>query len=458
MMLAAIWTALICAMPAVRASRTLTALKIRQQLLNATRRSFLSLRQPSGMSSEFFTHDSEKMYEMNGPDGPGGLAHDTGTRYSGRFATGGGSKKPDCHPKCVWQCGGGCDEVCTPVCAPPKCETSCGPLENAACYQHCPPPKCAVVCPPNCNSESPGAGYDQPNDANKECPDCKTICAPPECHTVCSNNCESRCAEPQCTWNCKPSPQCVQPKCKLDCGHPKVCSLDKTNDYHDIHAEAFSENWLPGHEVMATGLANLDPTAIEAPAGTPPPGTVVPYHIKGADAFGRSAPKAPTEPFGPGPVKGAWLPGQEPERAPPGAWTSAIWFPGAMPPKGAWAPGGAGQMDGAAQPKNISEFKPCCEIGSADYSVQDPQSNGPKINPGAGGKPPEMRGLPATESQVANVAAGPNVLNTNGTLLPNGTLPDNVQAGNVTSTPPSPPPPSPPPITTPPPFLSSVTR
>eukprot|EP00746_Dinoflagellata_sp_MGD_P134433 gnl/MRDRNA2_/MRDRNA2_68278_c0_seq1.p1 gnl/MRDRNA2_/MRDRNA2_68278_c0~~gnl/MRDRNA2_/MRDRNA2_68278_c0_seq1.p1 ORF type:complete len:228 (+),score=19.02 gnl/MRDRNA2_/MRDRNA2_68278_c0_seq1:100-783(+) len=145
------------------------------------------------ISSDFFTHDSEKMAELN--------------PYPNTLPKG-------CHPKCMWSCGQtSCDQVCSPVCAPPKCETKCGTIDIGTCDRTCDPPKCVVVCPTvQCEHEA--------------CPKCKTVCAPPVCHTDCAENCESVCADPQCHWTCKPSPSCLQPKCALDCTNEKVCNLN----------------------------------------------------------------------------------------------------------------------------------------------------------------------------------------------------------------------------------------
>lgn len=238
-MLAAIWTAFAYVTPAVQATRALTGLKNRHvQMLrspdvllqhNSTRKSLLHQTDPGGFSSDFFTHDAEKMDEL--------------PQYSGTKS---------CHPKCTWQCGGGCDQVCTPVCAPPKCETSCGALQVSMCQQRCDPPKCAVVCPTQqCEHD--------------DCPKCKTVCGPPNCHTNCANNCESRCADPQCSWNCKPSAQCAQPHCTLNCNNPKVCNMDgDTNARPNVPI-------LPDKRVMAQGLANLDPVSLQ-PGATVPTG------------------------------------------------------------------------------------------------------------------------------------------------------------------------------------------
>lgn len=252
-MLAAIWTAFAYVTPAVQATRALTGLKNRHvQMLrspdvllqhNSTRKSLLHQTDPGGFSSDFFTHDAEKMDEL--------------PQYSGTKS---------CHPKCTWQCGGGCDQVCTPVCAPPKCETSCGALQVSMCQQRCDPPKCAVVCPTQqCEHD--------------DCPKCKTVCGPPNCHTNCANNCESRCADPQCSWNCKPSPDCAQPQCKLSCNGPKVCNMNAdTNARPNVPI-------TPDKRIMSQGLANLDPTSLQ-PGATPPTGAMPPV---GAGQMGGAA-------------------------------------------------------------------------------------------------------------------------------------------------------------------------
>jgi len=260
MMSAAIWIAIACVVPAVQATRSLSHAARRSPLTKAvlsqhlriisvvnstsstqsahqasllTRKSLLH--QPiggSGFASDFFTHDSEKIREL--------------PKY--------GAKATTCHPKCFWKCGGDCDQVCTPNCAPPRCETSCGPLEVGMCQQRCEEPKCAVVCPGQCET--------------RECPKCKTVCAPPVCHTHCNDECESRCADPQCDWNCKPDPKCVQPECKLDCNNPKECGYASTLTTKVPIA--------PDRRIMAAGLANLDPKSL--PLGAAPPlGSHPPY-------------------------------------------------------------------------------------------------------------------------------------------------------------------------------------
>jgi len=262
MMLAAIWIAISCVVPAVQATRSLghaarrsppTKVFLQQ---NATRKSFLH--QPQGLASDFFTHDPEKMDELPQYTGP----------------------PTSCHPKCLWKCGGGCDQVCTPECAPPKCETSCGALEISMCHQKCEPPKCAVVCPAQCETV--------------ECPKCKTVCAPPVCHTNCADNCESRCADPQCSWKCKPSPECPKPACKLDCNNPKVCGLG-------IHNIRPNPPIAPDTRVMSSSLANLDPKSL--PLGAAPPlGAHPPV---GAGPMDGAKPMAPS----PAPGVGADEPG-----------------------------------------------------------------------------------------------------------------------------------------------------
>jgi hypothetical protein len=245
-MLAATCAALICVMPVVQATRS--QLRVRSSPMtnavllqhNATRKFLLHQPVEGGLPSDFFTHDAEKMDEL--PD------------YG---------KPKGCHPKCTWNCGGGCDQVCNPVCAPPKCETSCGALSLSMCHQRCGPPRCAVVCPPQCEHD--------------ECPKCKTICGPPDCQTICNPNCESRCADPQCSWNCKPSDQCAAPQCKLDCTGPKVCNMNAdTNARPNVPIQ-------PDKRVMSRGLGNLDPTSLQ-PGATPPSGAVAPGAIAEANS------------------------------------------------------------------------------------------------------------------------------------------------------------------------------
>jgi len=155
-----------------------------------------------------------------------------------------------CHPKCMWSCGNAdCDEVCEPVCAPPRCETACPPINLATCSQKCEPPKCAIVCPSmHCE--------------HGDCPKCMTICNPAKCTTSCSDEqCESKCAEPQCTWKCNPA-KCEQPKCSLKCGGAHMCGLDG-----DLNARPAA--FRPGMTVVSKGLAGYDPTALTAQPHTP---------------------------------------------------------------------------------------------------------------------------------------------------------------------------------------------
>lgn len=176
---------------------------------------------PEGvLPSDFFTHDAEKMAELN----PVPKQAPVG-----------------CHPKCTWTCGKTeCDQVCSPVCAPPKCETKCGMLDIGTCDRSCEPPKCAVVCPTvQCEHEA--------------CPKCKTVCAPPNCTTNCAENCDSTCADPQCHWTCKPTPSCQQPKCALDCSNEKVCNINA-----DVNARPTIPR-MNGGKVLSRSLAYILP-------------------------------------------------------------------------------------------------------------------------------------------------------------------------------------------------------
>jgi len=194
-----------------------------QDKSNSTQRALLHQVPDGGpegiLPSDFFTHDAEKMAELND--------------YKKEVPRG-------CHPKCMWSCGGAqCDETCSPVCAPPKCETKCGTLDIKTCERSCDPPKCAVVCPTvQCE--------------HAECPKCKTVCAPPVCSTDCAENCESVCADPVCSWNCKPSASCAQPTCALDCNAAKVCNLNA-----DVNARPSPP--LKNGQVVSQSLAYILP-------------------------------------------------------------------------------------------------------------------------------------------------------------------------------------------------------
>jgi len=173
------------------------------------------------LPSDFFTHDAEKMDELN--------------PFPNTLPKG-------CHPKCMWSCGKTeCDQVCTPVCAPPKCVTKCGALDIGSCNQMCDPPKCVVVCPTvQCE--------------HAECPKCKTVCAPPVCHTDCAENCDSQCADPTCSWTCKPSAECVKPQCALDCTNEKVCNLNA-----DVNARPSPPLLGDGSQIVSQSLAYILP-------------------------------------------------------------------------------------------------------------------------------------------------------------------------------------------------------
>lgn len=163
------------------------------------------------------------------------------------------AKKPNCGPKCWWQCVGeaSCQEECEPVCAPPVCQTSCRPINSKTCKQTCSEPQCAVICP---QKECGG---------NEECGKCKTVCGEPECKVTCDQDCVSTCADPLCDWKCKPSiNNCPKPKCDLKCGPPPGCpggpSLDpKKTPVAELPA-AKDPQVPSGATVVSKGLASLD--------------------------------------------------------------------------------------------------------------------------------------------------------------------------------------------------------
>lgn len=112
----------------------------------------------------------------------------------------------DCHPHCDWDCGQTqCNEVCRPVCQPPKCTTTCPRTDLKKCRHVCKDPKCAVVCPPQKN--------------HKTAPNCTTVCDDPKCAMECGQGgqgCETICDDPVCSFKCTPK-ECPQPDCKMKC-------------------------------------------------------------------------------------------------------------------------------------------------------------------------------------------------------------------------------------------------
>mmetsp|Transcript_35287 Transcript_35287/g.64557 ORF Transcript_35287/g.64557 Transcript_35287/m.64557 type:complete len:428 (+) Transcript_35287:71-1354(+) len=186
--------------------------------------------------SDFFTEDSWAMEEM-----PPYAANTTG------FAD-----RPPCEPKCSWHCGPQkeCDEVCEPICAPPKCELACRKSADH-CETRCEPPRCAVLCP---TSQCTSAG---------ECAKCRTVCGEPKCTTVCSDDCTSMCAKPSCTWKCHPG-KCPEPQCKMQCeDEGQACTVDMRSGNGELPPPL-------GLHVAAEGYASLDPRVLMQPGQAPP--------------------------------------------------------------------------------------------------------------------------------------------------------------------------------------------
>lgn len=151
------------------------------------------------------------------------------------------NKDTQCHPRCRWSCGkSACDTKCEPRCKAPKCVSACKKPSLVRCKRVCKEPQCAVVCPQQCEHGS--------------CPMCKTVCAAAMCSMQCGEaRCESRCADPECTWDCKADPACAKPSCKMTCDST-VCSFGEAQ-----RLPSESEVHLTGQEVGSIGLGKLPP-------------------------------------------------------------------------------------------------------------------------------------------------------------------------------------------------------
>lgn len=116
-----------------------------------------------------------------------------------------------CHPRCDWDCGPmECNNVCRPVCQPPKCMTTCPKPNVKQCLHVCKDPQCAVVCAAQTNHTLP--------------PNCTTVCNDPKCELECTQDgqgCETTCDDPVCSFSCKPK-DCPEPDCQLKCQKPPV--------------------------------------------------------------------------------------------------------------------------------------------------------------------------------------------------------------------------------------------
>lgn len=206
-------------------------------------------------AADFFTEDAEQL---------------TATRA--QYAAG-----SRCHSKCRWHCERMfCDNVCKPVCQPPKCVTACAKPNLAHCRHVCRDPVCTTVCPKEAQCPE------------RDCPKCTTLCGEPQCVLDCgqARACESRCQDPVCSWNCTHA-KCPEPHCILQCDKIRSPCGSETQhlNLHDVYngrgnADGRSAAYADGR-VGWQGFGRLAPAnnglrKMEAPRGALPPGVAKP--------------------------------------------------------------------------------------------------------------------------------------------------------------------------------------
>lgn len=125
------------------------------------------------------------------------------------------SQADPCNPVCRWTCDNAvCEEVCAPLCEPPRCETRCRAFDTSQCTESCSEPQCTVTCP-NSRCEK------------THCSGCFTSCQKPSCFLNCSSHaqsCDTVCEDPVCEWDCQKPATCPAPRCKMQCDMPKACA------------------------------------------------------------------------------------------------------------------------------------------------------------------------------------------------------------------------------------------